>query len=126
MSGVTYDAGALIAAERNHRQLWALHRRALERGHRPTLPAGVLAQVWRGGPQPEVSRFIRGCVVEVLDMERAKSAGTACERSGRADVVDATVVVGALTRRDLVVTSDPEDLLHIAASLRRKLRIQVV
>lgn len=29
---MTYDTGALIAAERNDRRLWALHRRALERG----------------------------------------------------------------------------------------------
>ncbi len=25
MSGVTYDTGALVAAERNNRQMWALH-----------------------------------------------------------------------------------------------------
>ena len=43
MAGLTYDAGALVAAERHRRELWALHRRALERGARPTVPAGVLA-----------------------------------------------------------------------------------
>ena len=25
MGGVTYDTGALVAAERNNRQMWALH-----------------------------------------------------------------------------------------------------
>lgn len=32
MPGITYDTGALIAAERNNRRIWALHRRALEQG----------------------------------------------------------------------------------------------
>jgi N-formylglutamate amidohydrolase len=31
VSGLTYDAGALLAAEANDRRMWALHRRALER-----------------------------------------------------------------------------------------------
>jgi hypothetical protein len=36
VAGITYDAGALVAAERNRRSVWALHRRALERGIQPT------------------------------------------------------------------------------------------
>ena len=41
MAGVTYDTGALIAAERNDRRIWTLHRRALERGMMPTVSSGV-------------------------------------------------------------------------------------
>jgi len=48
----------LIAAERNVRRIWALHRRALERGLVPTVPAGVLGQGWRGGPQAQMSRLL--------------------------------------------------------------------
>ena len=73
-----------------------------------------------------MSRFIRGCVIEVLDMERAKSAGAACERSGRADGVDAAVVVGALTRRDRVVISDPENVLTSPHPFAGSFEIQVV
>ena len=43
MAGITYDTGVLIAAERGDRRVWALHRRSLERGMVPTVPAGA----WR-------------------------------------------------------------------------------
>jgi hypothetical protein len=124
VGGVTYDTGALIAAERNDRQLWALHRRALERGMVPTIPAGVLGQGWRGGPQAQMSRLLAGCRIEVLDEARARSAGAACRVSRTSDVVDASVVVGASARGDLVVTSDPADLAVFRDALRVQLQIQ--
>ena len=96
MPGITYDAGALVAAERGDRLLWSLHRRALERGLRPTVPAGVLGQAWRGGPQAELSRLLKGCRIEGLDETRARTAGDACGRAGTADVIDASVAVGAI------------------------------
>ena len=114
--GVTYDTGALIAAERNDRTMWALHRRALERGMRPVVPAGVLGQAWRGGPQAELSRLLRGCRIEELTEVLARQAGSVCARAKTTDVTDATVVVGAAARGDVVVTSDPKDLRHLARS----------
>jgi len=123
MPGVTYDAGALVAAERDQRAVWALHRRTLERGTRPSVPAGVLGQVWRGGPQAALSRFLKGCKIEVLDEEGSRSAGRACGRSRTTDVVDATVVVGAVKRGDLVVTSDPGDVRHLARALHATVEI---
>jgi len=123
MTGITYDAGALVAAERNDRTLWALHRRALERGLRPTVPAGVLAQVWRGGPQAELSRLLKGCRVEDLDEMRSRAAGQACGRSGTSDVIDATVVVGSIARGDLVITTDTDDIKRVASALGAPLEI---
>ena len=124
--GVTYDTGALLAAEANRRELWALHARSLQRGHRPLVPAAVLAQAWRGGPQAQLSRLLRGCQVEDLTESRARQAGAACAQAGTRDIVDATVVVGAMARGDLVVTSDPDDLTRIAASLLGKIEINRV
>lgn len=126
MSGVTYDTGALLAAEANRRELWALHARALQRGVRPVVPAGVLGQAWRGGPQVQLSRLLRGCRIEELDEARARTAGAGCGRAGTSDVIDASVVVGAATRDDLVVTSDPEDILALAGALRRRLDVHRV
>jgi hypothetical protein len=126
MAGLTYDTGALIAAERSDRRMWALHRRALERGIVPTVPAGVLGQGWRGGPQAQMSRLLAGCRIEVLDEARARSAGAACRASGSADIVDASVVVGAAARGDLVVTSDPADLSVLSAALRVALEIEAI
>src|SRR5687767_11104716 len=123
MSALTYDTGALLAAEANHRPIWVLHERAIVRGHRPVVPAGVLGQAWRDGPQAELSRLLRGCQIEELTEARARAAGFACARSRTSDVVDASVVVGALARGDLVVTSDPDDLRRIAAALRLSLRV---
>ena len=117
MAGITYDAGALVAAERNRRPVWALHRRALERGIQPTVPAGVLGQAWRGGPQAELSRLLKGCHIETLDELRARAAGDACGRAGTADVIDASVVIGAVARGDLIVTADRTDVDRLAAGL---------
>lgn len=117
MAGLTYDAGALIAGERGDRKLWTLHRRALEREMPPTVPAAVLAQVWRGGPQPNLSRLLRGCVIDDLDEAAGRMCGAALAASETADVVDATVVVGAALRGDVVVTSDPRDLGRLAAGI---------
>ena len=121
MSGVTYDTGALIAAEAGRPDLWGLHKRVLQRGIRPMVPAGVLAQAWRGGPQVQLSRLLRGCQIEPLGETRARLAGRACAVAGSSDIVDASVVVGALVRRDLVVTSDGGDLERLASALGEKL-----
>ena len=126
MSGVTYDTGALVAAEANRRELWALHARALRRGVRPVVPAGVLGQAWRGGPQAPLSRLLRGCRIEDLNEERSRRAGAACAQAETSDVIDASVVVGATTRGDLVVTSDPHDMLALARALRRRLDVHRV
>ena len=126
MSGVTYDAGALIAAEHNSSSLWALHRRLLERGMRPTLSTVVLGQVWRGGPQAQLSRLLRGCRIEPLSESEARSAGMALAASGSRDLIDAAVVVTALARGDLIVTSDPKDLRGIAAAIGRAVAVHVV
>lgn len=126
MSTYTYDTGALVAAERDDRRVWTLHRKALERGECPVVPAGVLAQAWRGGPQARLSRFLQGCEIERLDERRARSAGAVCAATDTSDVVDASVVVGALRRGDACVTSDSEDLARIADGLGRPLRIFAV
>lgn len=47
-AGLTLDSGALIAAEKSSRRVWQLLKAASERGAAVTVPAVVLAQVWRG------------------------------------------------------------------------------
>ncbi len=46
MAGVTYDTGALIAAERNDRRMWSLHAGFLAEEVAPVVPAPVLAGAW--------------------------------------------------------------------------------
>jgi hypothetical protein len=126
VSGVTYDTGALIAADRADPRLWTIHRRALERGDMPIVPVGVLGQAWRGGPQPALSRVLRGCRIEELDEATARQAGTACARAGTNDVIDATVAIGAVVRGDRVVTSDPDDLRSIASAMGLPITIEAI
>jgi hypothetical protein len=122
--GVTYDSGALIAAEKGERPMWARHRALLVRREVPTAPAPVVAQSWRGtSRQAQLARFLTGCFVESLDDDRARSAGALAASAGVTDVVDACVVEGALRRGDLVVSSDHDDLLRIAAAVDRRLEV---
>ncbi|WP_198663726.1 PIN domain-containing protein [Jiangella endophytica] len=124
--GITYDTGALVAAEANRVDIWALHRDALRHEIRPVVPAAVLAQAWRGGPQHQLSRLLRGCKIEPMTEQLAREAGAACAAARTSDVVDATVVVSALSRGDLVITSDPGDLAHLADAVNRSLRLHSV
>ena len=122
--GVTYDTGGLVAAERGERRMWARHR-ALLAGHEvPTVPAPVVAQAWRGGSrQALLARLLVGCDVEALDDDQARSVGALAARAATTDVVDATVVEGALRRRDTVVSSDPDDLKAIAGAVGRRIEV---
>lgn len=122
--GVTYDAGALVAADRGERKMWARHRALLELRQVPTVPAPVVAQGWRGGSrQAHLSRLLVGCNVEELDDHQARRVGELLANAARADVVDATVVEGALRRNDVVVSSDPDDLHVLAAAVHRHLEV---
>jgi hypothetical protein len=124
VTGVTYDSGALIAAERGERLMWARHRALLLRRVVPTVPASVVAQCWRGTPrQAQLAWLLAGCEVEALDDTRAKATGTLAGRARTTDIVDASVVEGALRRGDLIVSSDEGDLAAIAAAVSRPIAI---
>lgn len=122
--GVTYDTGALIAADRGERRTWARHRALLVRREVPTVPAPVLAQAWRGTPrQAQLARLLAGCHTEALDDTQAKASGALAAQANTSDIVDACVVEGALRRHDLIISSDPDDLQAIAATLGQHLDI---
>lgn len=121
MSGVTLDAGALIAFERNERAVVAIVARARERGIGLAVPAGVVGQVWRDGArQARLARLLGADLVDVepLDDARARACGQLCGVTGTSDVVDASVVLCARARGHGVLTSDPEDLRRLDAALR--------
>ncbi len=122
--GVTYDTGALIAADRGERRMWARHRALLVRREVPVAPAPVVAQSWRGvSRQALLARLLTGCDIEALDADQARAVGALATRAATTDTVDACVVEGALRRRDLVVSSDEGDLLAIAAAVGGQLDI---
>ena len=122
--GITYDSGAIIAADRAERRIWARHRALLALREVPTVPARVVAQSWRGaGRQVLLARLLTGCQVEALDDGQARAVGSLAARAATTDIVDACVVEGAIRRHDLFVSSDPDDLQAIAAAVSRRLEI---
>jgi hypothetical protein len=109
MPGVTYDTGALIAAERNDRRMWALHAGFLAEEVVPTVPAAVLAEAWRGGSrQASLARFLALCAIDPLTEQQGKGVGVL---AGRAD-------------HDDIVTSNHTHITKIANTARARLPIE--
>lgn len=125
MNGVTYDTVALIAADRNDRRLWALHAGFLALEISPTVPTPVLTEAWRGGTrQASLVRFLALCETEVLSDEQARAVGMLAGKSGHDDIVDVTVVEGAIRRHDAIVTSNHSHIRKIADAARAKVTIE--
>lgn len=121
MSGITFDAGGLIALDRNDRRVLALIARAAELGMRITIPSTALAQAIRNpARQARLSRLIRqaGTDLVALDGPDATAVGLLLGRTATADIVDAHVVFCAQRADQTVITSDPVDLGRIAPGLR--------
>jgi hypothetical protein len=63
-AGLTLDAGALIAFDRNDRRVVALLVEATAEGLGFAIPAGVVGQVWRDGrKQGRLARLLAAPVV---------------------------------------------------------------
>lgn len=119
--GLILDAGALIAFDRNRRHVVVLLARALEHGWPIAVPAGALAQAWRDGQQQtRLARLLRSRSVttEPLDDRLARKAGQLCGARRTADVIDATVVLSAQARNQVILTSDAADLQQLDPLVR--------
>jgi hypothetical protein len=115
MAGVTLDTGALIAAERNDRRFWVWWKWQTSRGVVATVPSPVVAQAWRSARDARIAMVLGGCREVAMDAPASRRTGELCAAAKTADVVDAFVVRGAADRRDDVLTSDPGDLIVLAA-----------
>ncbi|MBV8542825.1 MAG: hypothetical protein JO364_08170 [Pseudonocardiales bacterium] len=120
-SGLTLDAGALIALERGDRRLRVLLDETERAGWPIAVPVGPLAQVWRDGARQAVlAGFLNaadGVEIVEWDAMTARAVGVLCGRRGTSDVVDASVALCARERDHHVVTSDPEDFAILDAQL---------
>lgn len=116
MSGVTFDAGGLIALDRNDRRVVALLARAAEIGARVTVPATALAQAIRQpARQARLARLVRQPTTEIVPLNGpdATSVGVLLAASHTTDITDAHVVICARRARQAIVTSDPNDLRRL-------------
>lgn len=121
MTGVTFDAGGLVALDRSDRHVIVLLARALDLGARVTIPATALAQaIRRPARQARLSRLLRQprTTIVPLDGPDATQVGILLAASRTADIADAHVVICARRHGEPIVTSDPEDLRALDPSAR--------
>ncbi len=114
--GLTLDTGALIGLERGDERVRSLLQRAVVDGISLAVPAGVVAQAWRGGPrQARIARLLADPDVQVviLDDPTARAVGSLIARSRHHDVVDVSVALCAAERGHVVLTSDPDDVTAV-------------
>jgi predicted nucleic acid-binding protein len=111
--GVTFDSGVLIALERRKASALALLRACRLSRAKITIPAGVLAEWWRGSHKA----LLEIGDPEPLSPQLAMAAGQLLRRTGRSNAIDATVVASAAQRGDIVATGDPDDLKELAQDL---------
>jgi hypothetical protein len=111
------DAGALVAIERGDRNVVALLKREHQAGRVPKSHGAIVGQVWRGGSgrQARLARALPGLEIVALDDALGRRAGVLLGRARTSDVVDASLLVLAADG-DVVLTSDAEDIEHLARS----------
>jgi hypothetical protein len=121
VNGIVFDAGGLIALERNDRRVLLILRAALEDDGRVIVPATALAQVIRNpARQVRLWRMIQFERTEVvpLDGSHAQAVGALLGQTATTDIIDAHVVICAQAAGYAVVTSDPLDLKRLDPKLR--------
>lgn len=121
MNGITFDAGGLIALDRNDRRVIVLLARAGELGTRVVIPATALAQAIRNpARQARLSRLIRQVDTDLVPLTGpdATAVGLLLAETATADIADAHVVICARRTGQVVVTSDPGNIGRIAPELR--------
>ncbi len=109
------DAGPFIVDGENlNSRLWALIKRATERGDELHTTHPVLAQVWRQpARQANLARAIRHFDTHPLD--ESMTIGRRLALTNTADVVDAHLAVVAESLGTFILTSDPGDMTALNA-----------
>jgi uncharacterized protein YaiI (UPF0178 family) len=120
MSQLVLDAGAFVGFERGDVRVRARILAARRMGIQPVTTSPVVAQVWRDGRrQALLAGLVAGTQIDAPSARAARRAGELLAKTKTADAVDA-LLVGVVGDGDLVLTSDPSDILRLlaAASIR--------
>lgn len=118
------DAGALIAVTRGDRKTIARLLVVHEEGEALRTHPLVVAQVWRdrGARQAVLARFLRAVEVVAIDDDLGRRSGELLGKARTSDPIDAAVVLIA-TDGEAIMTSDPDDLAHLARAAGRDVLI---
>lgn len=122
MTTLVLDTGALIALDRDRREVWAMVRAASDEDDEVHVPCGAIGQAWRSGArQALLVRALRHCDEVALDGPGARAAGLLCAQTGTSDVIDATVALAtagaARHGSTAVLTSDKADMGALLSAL---------
>jgi len=115
MTTLILDAGALVAVDRDDREMIARLQAAQQHGLELRSNAMVVAQAWRDphGRQVQLARLLNAVDVRGIDPEAGRAAGVLLGVANTSDPIDATVVLLAAPG-DRILTSDPADLTRLA------------
>lgn len=117
MEGLVYGVGALRAAARGDRIVWALHRAALSNGLVPVVPVEVIAEGFRTEARSDrLESFLAGTEVEPLSDDRARRSGELAARADTSDLL-AVGVAEIAERRHCAVVASRQTALRTAAEL---------
>jgi hypothetical protein len=115
--GLVYGVGALHAAARGDRMMWALHRAALSNGIVPVIPAVAVAEGYRTEARGDrIGELLDGTEIEPFSGEAARRSG---ELAARCDTTEMAVisVVEVAERRNCAVVAQRQAILRTAATL---------
>ena len=117
---IVLDAGALVALERDDRDMWSALKLAVRNDDDVIVPSTALAQAWRGSArQASLARALAHCDVARFD-GRARAVGELCGRTKTRDICDAHVALVASEQADFLYTSDRSDLLRLLTACAGK------
>lgn len=120
MSGrdaIVYGVGALRAAARGDRMVWALHRAALTVGVVPIVTVGAVADAYRTEARGDrIDALLAGSEVEMFDRAAAQRTGDLAARTGTADLV-AVSTAEAAVRRNAAVVNHRQAALRAASAV---------
>ena len=124
MSALVLDAGAFVAVERNDRTMMGRLRIAQRSNMALRTNAIVISQVWRdpAGRQVQLARLLPGVDVRAVDESLGREAGVLIGHARTDDPIDATVVLIA-DHGDRILTSDPDDINHLATAAGKRVAV---
>lgn len=115
--GLVYGVGALRAAARGDRMMWAVHRAALSYGIVPVVPVVAIAEAFRTEPRGDrIESLLAGSEMEVLGAEGARRVGDLAARSGTGDLV-AVATAEVATRYNAALINTRQAAVRTAAQL---------
>src|ERR1700677_627573 len=102
--GLVYGVGALHAAARGDRMMWALHRAALSNGIVPVIPAVAVAEAYRTEARGDrIAELLDGTEVEPFSSEAARRSGELAARCDTSELATIGVIEMAERRTCAVV-----------------------